>query len=75
MLQCKKTVRSLNVLIIIAYIHDFRTQGIGYSMRKETPLDNNSDTSIVISEDDCTNWRRETPVEELDTSLTGKEEH
>jgi len=44
-------------------------------MRKETPLDNNSDTSIVISEDDCTNWRRETPVEELDTSLTGKEEH
>ena len=44
-------------------------------MRKETPLDNISDTSI-ISENDYSDWRRETPLEELDTTATaiGNEE-
>jgi len=49
------------VLSLIGYIFTIlglRTlaYSMGYSMRKETPLDNNSDISIVISEDDCTDW-------------------
>ena len=46
-----------------------------YSMRKETP-DNISDTSIDNAENNYSDWRRETPLEELGTTATaiGNEE-
>jgi len=34
-----------------------------YSMRKETPLDNNSDSISKISKNEYSGWRRETPIE------------
>ena len=43
------------------------------SMRKETPPDNISDTSIGMSdnaENDYSDWRRETPLEVLGTTAT-----
>ena len=49
------------------------------SMRKETPPDNISDTSIGMSdnaENDYSDWHRETPLEVLGTTATaiGNEE-
>jgi len=34
-----------------------------YSVRKETPLDSNSDSLSEISENRYSDWRRETPIE------------
>ena len=43
-------------------------------MRKETPLDSNSDSSNEMSEDTYSDWRRETPIDVLSTTATGNEE-
>ncbi|XP_065920337.1 gamma-aminobutyric acid type B receptor subunit 2-like isoform X2 [Dysidea avara] len=49
-----------------------------YSMRKETPLDSISHTSLAISDTSLetleNDWRRETPIEMMDTTAKANEE-